>query len=399
MVTIGDRVLSWIAISAFFCAPLSKPGTNIALGLLVLAIPFASNWRQRLAVQVQSPVVIAGAAMFIVYAVSALHTNALTNSLWAYRTLFAIGLVALALPTDDFRLRAWSAFIAGSATLFFFSLAYGVGLVPRVSVTAIGQFGFAKHYGQQALIYITSGAACASFLLTGVYPRHRKHLMILTAAFALSTPLILEGRMSWIVLGGVVILLGVHFFGVRRGLLSGVCVLMGIIAVAWVSPLQSGRWSAAKDDVGAALSYEVRSSWGVRAELLRIAPLVIAKAPFFGHGLSTWNEQMKAVAPDRMNELIKDLVNPHQELLFIASEQGLFGAAVFLGIALLLVRCVVRMRGTAKPLYIALTVTYLGYGLFNAVLADFTHRHVFVLLLAAMPLNFRNYQISGASFK
>jgi O-antigen ligase len=108
---------------------------------------------------------------------------------------------------------------------------------------------------------------------------------------------------------------------------------------------------------------------------------------------------MRAAAPDRMNPLIENLVSPHQEILFIAAEQGLLGAAVYLALAFLLIRCVVRMRGVAKPLYIALVVAYLGYGLFNAVLADFTHRHVFILLLALMPLNLRNYEIEKVGAK
>jgi O-antigen ligase len=389
-----DRAMMWAAIAAVFCAPLSKPGTNIALGLLALLLPFASNLRERVVRQLKSPVVRAGAAMFAVYLVSALHADSTgaATSVWAYRTLIAVGFIGLALPTNAQRLKAWWAFIFGSAILFLFSIAHGYGMIPRVSVTAVGQFGFSKHYGQQGLVYIVAAAACASFALTHVLPKQRIALLASAALFALSTPLLLEGRMSWIVLGCVVLLLSIYFLGVKRGVLATCLAAVLVAAIAWLSPLNASRWSATKGDVEAAVSGEVRNSWGVRAELLRIAPQVIAQAPLLGHGMGSWNAQMRATAPDRMNPLIEHLVNPHQEILFIAAEQGLLGAAVYLVLAFLLIRSVVRMQGVAKPLYVALVVAYLGYGLFNAVLADFTHRHVFILLLALMPLNLHSYE-------
>jgi O-antigen ligase len=390
-----DRAMSWAALAALFCAPLSKPGTNIALALLALILPFASNLRERIVEQLKSPVVRAGAALFVVYALSALHADSPRGSqnLWAYRTFLAFGFVALALPTDALRIRGWVAFISGSVTLLFLSVAHGYGLLPKASVTAIGQFGFSKDYGQQGLIYIVAAASCVSFALAHTWPQRRRWLCALAAVLALSTPLLLEGRMSWIVLGAVVLLLAVQFFGAMRGVAATSAAAVVVVAVAWMSPLNVSRWSATKGDVEAAVSGEVRNSWGVRAELLRIAPQVIATAPVFGHGMGSWNSQMRATAPERMNPLIEKLVNPHQEILFIAAEQGLIGVFVYLVVAFLLLRCVLRMRGVAKPLYLALVVTYLGYGLFNAVLADFTHRHVFLLLLALLPLNLCRYEL------
>ncbi len=397
----ADRALVGLALAALFCAPLSKPGTNIALGLLALTLPFASSVRERILLQLKSPLVLGGAALFVVYAVSALHSDSpsAVGNVWAYRTLLAFGFIALALPTDRQKLWGWYAFILGSATLFFLSLAHGYGALPRVSVTSVGQFGFSKHYGQQGLIYIVAAAACASFALIKTLPGYRNALWVLAALFALSTPLLLEGRMSWIVLAAVVFLLSIQFFGAKRGVTTAVLASIAVVAVAWLSPLNTSRWSATKGDVEAAVSGEVSHSWGVRAELLRIAPQVIAKAPLLGHGIGSWNAQMRAAAPDRMNPLIEHLVNPHQEVLFIAVEQGLLGALVYVLITVLLVRCVVRMTGVAKPLYLALIVAYLGYGLFNAVLADFTHRHVFLLLLALMPLNLRHYQLKPTETK
>jgi O-antigen ligase len=207
----------------------------------------------------------------------------------------------------------------------------------------------------------------------------------------------LEGRMAWLVLGTVLLLLAVHFFGVKRGVLFAGFSAACLVTIAWLSPLHESRWAATKGDVEAAVSGEVRNSWGVRAELLRVAPQVIAQAPIFGHGIGSWNSQMRLVAPERMNPLIEDIVSPHQELLFIAAEQGFVGVVVYLAIAFLLIRCVLQMQGIAKPLYLALVVAYLGYGLFNTVLADFTHRHVFLLLLALMPLNLRQYDNEKAN--
>ncbi len=393
--------MSWAALAALFCAPLSKPGTNIALALLVLMLPFASSLRERIVEQLKSPVVRAGALLFATYALSALHTDSPRDSLdiWAYRTLLAFGFIGLALPTNALRIRGWIAFVLGCATLLSLSIAHGYGLLPKVSVTAAGQFGFSKHYGQQGLVYIVAAATCVSFVMWQLLPRYRFWLFAAAAMFALSTPLLLEGRMSWIVLGAVILLLTVHFFGARRGVAATGVAIVIVVAVAWMSPLNESRWSATTGDVEAAVAGEARNSWGVRAELLRIAPQVIATAPVFGHGMGSWNSQMRATAPDRMNPLIEKLVNPHQEVLFIAAEQGLIGVFVYLFVAFLLIRCVIRMQGVAKPLYLALTVTYMVYGLFNAVLADFTHRHVFLLLLALLPLDLCRYELGATRVK
>lgn len=389
-----DIAIQWFALVALFCAPLSKPGTNIALGLLALLLPFASNIRERIATQFRSPLVQTAAFLFVVYALSALKSpnEDAASQLWAYRTLFAVGFVAIALPTDAMRIRAWVAFIVGVAILFFLSLLSGFGAIPKVSNTAIGQFSFAKHYGQQGLVYTVAAAACASFGLMKVLPRYRKLFAALGVAFVLATPLMLEGRTTWIVLAIVLFLLSIQFFGASRGAMIAAVATMIVSVIAWVSPLKNSRWLATKTDVAAAIAGDVSNSWGVRAELLRIAPKVIAEAPYFGHGIGTWNAQMNASAPERMNPLIEKLTNPHQELLFVAAEQGLLGVLVYLGIALLLIRCVCQMQGLARPLYVTLLATYLGYGLFNTVLADFTHRHVFLLLLAVMPLNLRSYE-------
>lgn len=385
-----DRAAVWLALAAFFFAPLSKPGTNIALGLLVFFLPFVSNFRDRLRTQVSSPMVKAGALMFVAYAVSALHSDS-PQELWSYRTLLGLALIGVALPTDELRIRAWLAFMLGSGVLLVFSIASGFDLVPRASTTAIGQFGFSKHYGQQSLVYVVSAAACASFVFFNTFPRIRCHLMIATVLFALSTPLLLEGRMAWLVLAVVFASLSIYFFGSKRGVLLTLVAVLCLSSVAWLSPLRESRWRATTEDIQAAGAGEVSGSWGVRAELLRIAPLVVAKAPVFGHGLGSWNAQMRSVAPERMNPLIENLRNPHQEILFIAAEQGLIGVSIYGLFAFLLIRCVVRMRGLAKPLYVALLIAYLGNGLFNAVLSDATHRHAFLVLLAAVPVGLRSY--------
>jgi O-antigen ligase len=388
-----DHAFTWFAIVAIFCAPLSKPGTNIALALLALTLPFISDLRARVNMQIRSPLVIGGVCLFSIYAVSALHsTIGAAPGLWGYRILFLVGVVALAFPTDALRQRAWLAFIAGSAILLSLSIASGFNLLPRVSTTAVGQFGFAKNYGQQGVIYIVAAAACVTLASVAKVTRYRFALWSLATLFTLATPLLLEGRMSWILMGIVAIALSILFLGTRRGLLVAFIATFALGSVAWLSPLHGSRWGATKNDVAAAVSGEVTNSWGVRAELIRIAPSVIATAPFFGHGLGSWNSEMRKVAPERMNPQIEHLTNPHQELLFIVAEQGLVGAIVYLAIAFLLIRCVFRMEGTAKPLYVALVIAYLGYGLFNAVLADFTHRHVFLLLLALIPLNLKRYE-------
>lgn len=380
---------AFTALLALFCAPLSKPGTSAALAMLALMVPFLTNSFARIREQLRSPLVLGGLILFAVFALSAAHAHAATRwtELWAYRTFFVFGFIGIALPTSALRTRGWHAFVAGSGVLLVASIVYGAGLVPRASSTTVGQFAFAKDYGQQALIYVIAGAASIAMGMAEPRRNVRTIWFVLATGFSIAIPLLLESRAAWVVLCLVYSVLAIQLFGAKRGGHYVFALTMALALLSWFSPLQQSRLNATKNDIAAVLAGETRDSWGVRAELLRTAPLVISRAPVLGHGIGSWNIAMRSVSPEKINPLLVHIVSPHQELLFIAAEQGVLGATIYVALCALLLRRILKISDPSRRLYVLLFTAYVTYASFNSVLADFTHRHVLLLLLALMPVN------------
>jgi O-antigen ligase len=77
--------------------------------------------------------------------------------------------------------------------------------------------------------------------------------------------------------------------------------------------------------------------------------------------------------------------HPHQELLLILAEQGAIGLLVYLLLLIALARYIRRLDPIPRDIYTCILLIYLTAGLANGLWADFSHRHLFILLLACMP--------------
>lgn len=86
--------------------------------------------------------------------------------------------------------------------------------------------------------------------------------------------------------------------------------------------------------------------------------------------------------------------HPHQEMLLIASEEGLLGLLIYLLLLAALLRHMLRLAPPERDIYVCIFLVYITAGLGNCLWADFSHRHLFILLLASMPLLPRQKQIS-----
>jgi O-antigen ligase len=78
--------------------------------------------------------------------------------------------------------------------------------------------------------------------------------------------------------------------------------------------------------------------------------------------------------------------HPHQEMLLILAEQGAVGLLVYLILLVALARYISRLDPPEQGIYASILLIYLVAGLANGLWADFTHRNVFVLLLACIPM-------------
>ena len=76
----------------------------------------------------------------------------------------------------------------------------------------------------------------------------------------------------------------------------------------------------------------------------------------------------------------------HAGLLEFTAEEGTVGLLVYLALLVALARYIRRLDAPYRDIYAGILLIYVTAGLANGLWADFTHRHVFILLLACIPL-------------
>ena len=113
---------------------------------------------------------------------------------------------------------------------------------------------------------------------------------------------------------------------------------------------------------------------------------MIAEAPVFGHGLDQWEplylEQMRSIPGSE--PFITG--HPHQEALLILAEEGIAGLLLFAALLLAFAVHASKLRDPQKGIFASILIIYVAAGLANGLWSNFTHRHVFILLMACVPL-------------
>jgi O-antigen ligase len=134
------------------------------------------------------------------------------------------------------------------------------------------------------------------------------------------------------------------------------------------------------------LQHHDPTSTGVRLELWRKTLPIVESAPIFGHGLHQWAPLYKKSIEGTRDMHGFLMGHPHQEMLLILAEQGAAGLLVYLILLVALYRYIRRLDDPERDIYLSILLIYIVAGLANGLWADFTHRNVFVLLLACIPL-------------
>jgi O-antigen ligase len=124
---------------------------------------------------------------------------------------------------------------------------------------------------------------------------------------------------------------------------------------------------------------------GIRLELWKQTAPIIASAPVFGHGLGQWRPIFQAQVKNFPNYDEFRMGHPHEESLLILSEQGVVGLVVFIALLIMLGRYISRLPAPQKDFYASLLLIFVTASLANCLWSDFSHRHVFIMLLACIP--------------
>lgn len=387
----------WCAVASLFVVTLNKPATNVAIVLAFVFSLLGSGTHQRWLHAAKNPVAQGALVWWFVLMLSALHTWYLTSWLPLKGTFVWVCLYPLIfgslLQTPEWRRRALLAFAAGTGLVLLISCGMDWGLFSQRSgilMSSAMRNTVFKEYTQQGLAELILGSmamAVAAFTDS----RRIKIICLLIVVLVLANVMyMLESRTAYLVLIPLALywawIFSVKARLTRPALLASAGLAVAILAVACsTSTIWNRLVVAVPHETELYLDYQQPTSTGIRLELWRRTLPIIAAAPVFGHGLHQWRPIYRQSIEGMANFKKFDMGHPHQEMLLIASEQGLAGLAVFLFLLLALARYLRRLDRPERDIFMCILLIYLTAGLANCLWSDFTHRHVFILLLACVP--------------
>ena len=388
----------WCAAATLFAAPINKPALNILLGLSLIFSILGTDCRLRWRTALREPVVIGFLIWFAVLLASALNAWLSHNSntfgesfLWSC-TYPAI--IASLLVDSRWRWRALAIFAAATALVVLASYCMQLGLMPQRAIAdavpSMRNTVF-KEYTQQGLSSLVLCGMVISLAASLGKGWARTLLLWLALLILCNVLFIIKSRTTYLVLPPLIAywayrMLRRHLDGWRVALM-GTIITLSLVTVIWnVPPVHDRLAASISSEFQRYVATREPTSTGTRLWLWQHSLPIIAEAPVFGHGLKQWatiyTEQMQHTPG---SAAFVAYGHPHQEELQIMAEQGIVGLAIFLGLVVALARHVGNLPEPQRDIYICLMLIYLTAGLANGLWVDFTHRHIFLLLLACIP--------------
>ncbi len=393
-----NRLLEWGRWSVLLClfsVPINKPATNISIFLALLCTLLGSRARERFQNAARQPVVIGAGIWFLVLALSAMHASAEAApwlTLSSYIGLLYPLIVASLLETPQWRKRGLFAFAAAASLIMLVSWAQFAGLMPLLNGAGkplAYRYTVFKDYTQQGIVFLVLATMAASFAKAETNIKLQRLFWLLASAAFLNVLFLLQSRTAYLVAAPLLLYWVWRFAGGRqagwRGAMIGMLALTLIGSAALLAPGVQQRFEQTLQDVSLYTERHAATSMGIRLELWQRPLPIIAAAPLFGHGLGQWRVEYQNQTKSLTNFSAFRMGHPHQEALYILSEQGIAGLVLFGFLLLKLARYIARLEPPYRDFYTCLLFIYLTAGLANCILQDFSHRHVFLMLLACIP--------------
>ncbi len=393
----------WAVLLCVFFIPINKPGPSIFIFLALLCSAAGERVEERFLAAVKQPLVIGALAWLAVLTASACYapgpfpwSTLNTGIILVYPLI-----VASLLETAEWRARGMMAFGLAAALVLLISWGQFVGVVPEHALAAQNpafRYTVFKDYTQQGIDFLVLAAMAAAFAMTAATHLRKAALWAVAILAVVNVVFLLQSRTSYLVVAPMVLfwawrLVGGRNAGWRRIGVGGL-VLIVAASAALLAPRVQQRLLQARQDVKEYADKREPTSMGIRLELWQRTLPIIASAPVFGHGLGRWDAEFEAATKDFPNYDEFRMHHPHQESLLILSEQGVVGYAIFVTLLVLLARYIRRLPAPQHDFYASLLLIFVTASLANCLWPDFSHRHLFVMLLACMPLVARSPEYS-----
>ncbi len=388
----------WCAVACLFVVLINKPATNVAIGLTLLFSLLGSDLRQRWLTALRHPVAQGALLWWSVLVLSAVHTWFSTSVLplsgsfvWACWYPLLLGSL---LQTPQWRRRALIAFALAAGIVLLISCGMYIGWIPQRPVDLIQpnlRDTVFKEYTQQgvAMLVFAAMAMAAARTTQNILRR-----IFLAAAILLALANIvfmLESRTTYLTLVPLLAYWawrGVlkNFAGWRVAAIACAMATATLALIWFTPPVRDRLVVSVAHEVEVYATQRTPTSTGIRLELWRRTMPMIASAPLFGHGLRQWAPLYRQSIEGLPHFDAFLMGHPHQEMLLILTEQGFGGLLIYLVLLIALARYIGRLNPPERDIYFCLLLIYLTAGLANCLWDDFSHRHLFILLLACIPL-------------
>jgi hypothetical protein len=223
---------------------------------------------------------------------------------------------------------------------------------------------------------------CVFALLALAYDWSRKRptlsvaAILLAALFLANILLIATGRTALVVVPLLLLLLGHRVWG-WKGVIGACLAAVVITGLAWVS--SSALRLRVNDTLHDVRAYQVNPNTGpsaIRLEFWKKSVDFVTEAPLFGHGTGSIRAKFAEVATGTgMTAIIAN--NPHNQILAVAIQLGMFGAAILMT---MWVAHLALFRGGGLVAWIGVVIVLQNIvsSLFNSHLFDSLHGWLYV---------------------
>jgi O-antigen ligase len=155
-------------------------------------------------------------------------------------------------------------------------------------------------------------------------------LSVVAVLFLANIAFVATGRTTLLVAPVLALLLGWRQFGWKG--LVGAAVLSGILGTlaAWESPYLHTRLTTSIVELRAYEARDALNSTGEHLQLIKESIAFVKSAPIIGHGTGSIGKEFRIAAIGHTGAAGKTSINPHNQILNVAIQLGLVGAAVLL---------------------------------------------------------------------
>ena len=373
-----EQVADWLAVAVAVSLPWSTSATGILIVLWLLAVlptlEVAAVRRELTTAAGGLPVLLWVLAAFGMLWADVSWRERL-GGFESFQRFLVIPLLLAQFRRSEFGFRVLFGFFLSVLGVLLFS--WALVLFPSLPWSS-------SAYGVPVKDYILQGEEfliCAVVLLrlaidAGRAGRWRPvaWLMALAVLLLANIAFVATGRTTLLVAPVLIVLLGWREFGLKGALAAA--TLFGVVGagVAVESPYLYERLKKTIEEIDAPQTGMQTNSTHQHWELIKRSFSSVLTAPIIGHGTGSIPEQYRKAA---VGDEPRSLANPHNQILAVAVQLGLVGAAVLVA---MWAAHFMLFRGSSLTAWIGITIVTQNVvsSLFNSHLFDFTQGWLYV---------------------